>query len=253
MRCARCNTSLDDGALICSHCGAVVGLSYGATRGAPRTGFSAPTIVTPALAPPRAGPTKRLPERVKGILLSPREEWRTVAGEPATAMDVWSGYVIPLALVGPVALAIAQVAFGAALPVGGLVKVALVTGLAVALLTFAFSLVQVAVLAWGVNAMAPKFRAVPDRLAALKVVAYSMTPVWLVGIVYLLPVLGVLWVFAAVYAVFLAFLGLQVLMRCTAPQALAYALATLGFAFVLWLCTGALVTALLGVGPMMLE
>lgn len=247
MKCVRCNTSLDNGALVCYHCGAVVGMSYGPTQGAPRAGFSAPTIVAPAFTPP-AGATKRLPERVKGILLSPREEWRTVAGEPGGAMDIWSGYVIPLALIGPVALAIAQLAFGTALPAGGVLEVALVTGLAVAVLSFAFSLLQVAILAWGVNAMALKFRAIPDRLAALKVVAYSMTPVWLVGILYLWPALGVLWVFAAIYAIFLAFLGLQTLMRCTPPQALAYTFATLGFALVLWLGAGALVTALMGVG-----
>lgn len=248
MKCTRCNTSLANGAMVCGQCGAVVGLAYGPPHGAPNAGFPSHKAAAPAFAAPGAGATKRLPDRVKGILSSPRVEWRAIAGEPASATDVWSGYVIPLALIGPVALAIAQLAFGTALPLAGVVKVALVTGIAVALVTFAFALVQVAVLAWGVNAMALKFRAIPDRLAALKVVAYSMTPVWLVGIVYLLPALGFLWVFAAIYAFFLAFLGLQTLMRCTPPQALAYTFATLGIALALWMGTGALITALMGFG-----
>lgn len=238
--------------MICSQCGAVVGMRYGTTPGASKPTFAAPRLAAPAFTP-TGGATRRLPQRVKGMLLAPRDEWRTIAGESTGAMDVWSGYVIPLALVGPVALAVSQVAFGTAFPLVGVVKAALVTGVAVALLTFAFALLQVAVLAWGVNAMALKFHAVPDRLAALKVIAYSMTPVWLVGILYLLPALGFLWVFAAIYAFFLAFLGLQALMRCTPQQALGYTFATLGIAFALWVGTGALVTALMGFGPVMFE
>ena len=263
MKCARCNTSLDDGAMVCSQCGAVVGMSYDHAGGPSHASFPSSKVVAPRITPPKlgapgfppplAGSTKRVPQRVKAILVSPRDEWRAIAGEPASAADIWLGYVIPLALIGPAALAIAHVVVGTAFPFVGLVKATLVTGVAVALLTFAFALVQVAVLAWGVNAMAPKFRANPDRLAALKVVAYSMTPVWLVGILYLLPALGFLWVFAALYAFFLAFLGLQALMRCTSQQALAYTFATLGIAFALWVSTGTLVTALMGFGPVMLE
>lgn len=248
MRCARCDKSLDDGAMVCGQCGAVVGMAYGAAQGASKAGFPSDKAAAPAFVAASAGTTKRLPQRVKDILVSPREEWRTIAGEPTTAADVWTGYVIPLAIIGPVALAIAQLGFGGGRPVAGAGTAPLVTGIAMAFLTFAFALVQVAVLAWGVNAMALKFRAIPDRLAALEVVAYSMTPVWLVGIAYLFPALGFLWVFAAIYAFILAFLGLRTLMRCAPPQALAYTFATLGIAFVMWVVTGALVTTLLGFG-----
>lgn len=251
MKCARCGTGLPDTTLVCSHCGAVVGMSYGPPHA--RGSFPAHKDPAPRFASPLAGSTTRLPARVKGILTSPRSEWAAIAAEPVGTMDIWSGYILPLALIGPVALAVSQVAFGTAFPLVGVVKAALLTGVAVALLSFAFALVQVAVLAWGVNALAQKFRAVPDRLAALKVVAYSMTPVWLVGLAYLLPALGFLWVFAAMYAFFLAFLGLQALMRCTSQQALGYTFATLGIAFALWVATGAIVTALMGFGPVMLE
>jgi hypothetical protein len=257
MKCARCGTPLDEGVMVCSHCGAVVGMTYGR---APAT--SKPTAVKPAMpakpampmpGAPHAGTTMRLRERVKHLLLSPRSEWNAIAAEPATAMDIWLGYVIPLALIGPIALAIAQVAFGTSFPLVGVVKADLATGLAAGLLTFAFTLVQVAVLASVVHAMAPRFGAVPDRLGALKVVAYSMTPVWLAGVLYLLPVLAFLTVLAALYAFLLCLFGLRVVMRCSAQQALGYAFTALAIAFVLWLVTGVIVTALLGIGPVMLE
>lgn len=251
MKCARCSTSLDDGVMVCSQCGAVVGMTYGRPTGAPAPAAHKPAMPSPGA--PRTGERKRLTDRVKGILTSPRAEWSAIAGEPASTMDVWSGYVIPLALIGPAALAIAQVGFGSSFPMVGVVKAALVTGVAAALLVFAFTLVQVAVLAWAIQAMARKFQARPDRLAALQVVAYSMTPVWLAGLLYLVPPLAFLWVFAAFYAFVLSVLGIRTLMRCAPPQALGYALATLGVAFALWMVTGGIVTALMGFGPAMFD
>ena len=252
MRCARCNTMLDDGVMVCSQCGAVVGMTYGPGTGAAKP-VTPPKVVAPTVRAHRTGTTKGLAERVKAILVSPRAEWNAIAAEPAREVDIWLGYVVPLALIGPAALAIAQVAFGTSFPLVGVVKAAFVTGIAAALLTFALSLVQVAVLAWAVNAMARKFQALPDRLAALQVVAYSMTPVWLVGILYLVPVLAFFWMFAAAYALLLCLFGLRVLMRCTPQQALGYAFATLGIAFALWVITGTIVTALMGFGPVMFD
>jgi len=255
MKCARCNGSLDDGVMVCSQCGAVVGMTYGRGPAAwdPAAGKHAIPASPATRGSPHAGTTTSMRDRVKRLLLSPRSEWSAVAAEPASAMDVWLGYVIPLALIAPVALAISQVAFGTSFPMLGVVKADVATGIAAGLLTFAFTLVQVAVLAWSVHAIAPKFGAVPDRLGALKVVAYSMTPVWLAGILYLVPMLGFLMVFAGLYAFLLCLFGLRVVMRCTPQQALGYAFTALGIAFVLWLVTGMVVTALLGVGPVMLE
>jgi hypothetical protein len=252
MRCARCNTPLDDGVMVCSQCGAVVGMTY------PRGPGSAPRAAVKPVAPaagavPRTGTSKRLTERVRDIMTSPRAEWNAIAAEPVREADIWLGYVMPLAAIGPVALAVAQVAFGSSFPLVGVVKATLVNGIAAALLAFAFSLAQVAVLAWAVNAIAPKFQAAPDRLAALEVVAYSMTPLWLAGIVHLFPLLGFVWLFAAAYALLLCLFGLRTLMRCEPAQALGYALATLGIGFALWVVAGALVTALVGFGPLMLD
>jgi hypothetical protein len=253
MKCARCNTPLDDCVMVCSQCGAVVGMNYARGPGAAGYGV-APKPAPPALgAVPRTGTSKRLTERVRDLMTSPRAEWSAIAAEPVRAIDVWLGYVVPLALIGPIALAVAQVAFGSSFPLVGVVKATLVNGVAAALLAFAFSLAQVAVLSWAVRALAPKFQAVPDRLAALEVVAYSMTPLWLAGIVHLVPVLAFVWIFAAAYAFVLCLFGLRALMRCTPPQALGYALATLGIGFALWVVAGALVTALVGFGPVMFD
>ena len=42
-----------------------------------------------------------LVERVKNILLTPRPEWEVIDGEPATPASLYTGYIIPLAAIGP--------------------------------------------------------------------------------------------------------------------------------------------------------
>ena len=42
-------------------------------------------------------------ERCKNILLKPKEEWARIDPEPATVSGLMTGWVVPLAAIGPVA------------------------------------------------------------------------------------------------------------------------------------------------------
>ena len=44
-----------------------------------------------------------LVDRVKNILLTPRTEWSAIAGETATVQGLYTGYIMILAAIGPVA------------------------------------------------------------------------------------------------------------------------------------------------------
>ena len=77
--------------------------------------------------------------------------------------------------------------------------------------------------------LAPKFKSSGTRVDALKIVAYSMTPVWIAGIlnerlerlrVYPLhvPLLAVLGIVAAFYAIYLCYLGLPYVMKTPQDQ-----------------------------------
>jgi hypothetical protein len=116
-------------------------------------------------------------------------------------------------------------------------------------LTLVFAVLQVQLLARIVNILAPPFKAVPDPTQALKLAAYACTPLLLAGVVNLVPFLGVLWLVAALYGVYIAFIGLPILMRCPTPQAGPYALAVGGAAFGLWMLASAIITAIMGFGP----
>lgn len=241
MQCTRCGTELEDGALVCGQCGAVVGASYG-----PPTPGKATVPKSPASS---AGRARGLVERVKAIMRSPGKEWPVIADEPATAMEIYAGYVAPLAALGGLALFVGQVAIGSPVPLIGVVRAGIVAGTASAILIFTFTLAWVALLSAIVNALAPKFGGQSDRLRALKLTAYSQTPALLAGVLHVVPALGFLWVFAALYAVYLSFLGLPVLMRCRKEQALPYAIIMALCAYALYLLFAGVTTAITGYGP----
>ena len=62
-----------------------------------------------------------LVERVKRILLTPRAEWEVIHAEATTPRALYTGYIMPLAAIGPLALVIRLSVFGLRVPFGGAV------------------------------------------------------------------------------------------------------------------------------------
>jgi hypothetical protein len=84
------------------------------------------------------------------------------------------------------------------------------------------SLVMVFVLALIIDAMAPTFEGTKSQVSALKLSAYASTAAFVGGIFSLLPSLSVLGAVAALYGIYLLYLGLPVLMKCPVDKAIAY-------------------------------
>ncbi len=121
---------------------------------------------------------------------APAAAWPAIADEPVSPYQLVTGYVAPLAAIGAIALFVGQVAFGEPVPLLGRVRADVATGLAAALLLFAFAVIAVLAESALVDALAPHFGGQRDALRARKLVAYSHTPVWLAGIVNAFPGLG---------------------------------------------------------------
>jgi hypothetical protein len=65
--------------------------------------------------------------RVKGILFQPKQEWETVSGESSSIVDIYRGYVIILAAIGPVASIIGMSIIGVSLPFVGSFRIPITT------------------------------------------------------------------------------------------------------------------------------
>lgn len=146
-------------------------------------------------------------DRVKAILVEPRNEWAKIAAEPATVQSLYTGWIMILAAIGPVALLVAT----------GSIQLAIAQYVLSLIITFVLALI--------VDALAPSFGGTKDFIASLKLTAYSYTVAWLAGIFNLLGLLGGLLVLVAtIYAFYTFFLGAPVLKKSSPEKAVPFTL-----------------------------
>lgn len=174
----------------------------------------------------------QLIERARGLLLRPRETWATIDGEPADTARLFTGYLMILAAIPAVCGFIGMSLIG----MGGFgfsVRVPLLAGLINMVVSYGLSLVGVYVLALVINALAPTFAGTQNQGQALKVAVYASTAAMLGGVFSLLPALAILGLVAALYSLYLLYLGLPVLMRSPAARAVPYTAVVVVVAIVL--------------------
>lgn len=185
-----------------------------------------------------------LMERAKNILLQPKTEWPVIEGEQATTGSLYTGYIIPLALIGPVASIVGWSVFGFQVPGLGAIRYPIGIAVRNAVVVYVLSLLGVFVLALIIDALAPTFGGQKNQIQALKVSAYSYTAAWVGGIFNLFPSIALLGLLAALYSCYLMFLGLPVLMKAPEDKAAGYAAVVIIVAIVLYFVIGAIVAQL---------
>ena len=178
-----------------------------------------------------------LVDRVKNILLTPKTEWEVIDAEPTTVADLYKGYIIPLAAIGPVAQAIGSSAFGYTMPFVGSYRTPVGSAITGAIVSYVLTLAGVYVLALVIDALAPTFNGTKNQIQALKVAAYSSTASWLAGIFALIPGLRFLMILG-LYNLYLLYLGLPVLTKSPKEKALSYTVVVVLAAIVLFMVTG---------------
>ena len=180
-----------------------------------------------------------LVSRVKGILTNPRQEWAAIDDEPLEVAKLLTGYVLPLAAIGPVASALGWSVFG----FGGLFRMSMGYVVTYAITMFIMSIIGVFVCAWVINMLAPTFGATQNMPQAIKVSAYSMTAAWVAGIFSLIPALRVLGIVGAIYSLYLLYLGLPMLMKAPAEKAMPYTVVVVLVTIVVYIVAGAITRA----------
>ena len=161
-------------------------------------------------------------ERAKSVCLSPDSTWAAIATERAETAALITGYVLPLAGAAAIAQAIGVAVVGQNFGLLGTYRMPITSALGMAVASLVFAAVGVVLISIIIDALAPIFGAERSREQALKVAVYSATPVWIAGLLQVVPVLGVLALIGALYALYVLYLGLPRLMKCPADKALAY-------------------------------
>lgn len=189
-----------------------------------------------------------LVDRAKNIVVTPKTEWAVVAAETTPDAQLITGYVLPLAAIAALAGFIGIALIGVSVPMMGMVRVGIVWGLASAIFNVIMAVVMCYVVAFIIDALAPTFGATKSMAQALKVAVYAYTPVWIAGIVTIIPMLGFLVLFAALYAIYLLYLGLPRVMGAPQDKAAGYTAVVVIAAIVLGVIVGLLGGAIMQFG-----
>jgi hypothetical protein len=189
-------------------------------------------------------------ERVKNICLTPKTEWPVIAGEPTSSGALITGYVAPLAAVGAAAGFVGLSLIGQGTFFFGTFRLPIVLGLVQAVISFVGAIVAVFVVSLIINALAPSFGAEKNSAMAMKVAAYSYTPALAAGVLRVLPALGTLVILAALYGLYLLYLGLQSLMKSPQDKAVGYTAVVVVCAIVCTFVVGAIGAGVAGAGAL---
>jgi hypothetical protein len=160
-------------------------------------------------------------ERVKSILLNPKQTWPVIAAEGGDVASIYTGYVMILAAIPAVAGFIGLSLVGVNV-LGTSYRMPVLGGVVQMIVSYLLTLAMVFVLALIVNALAPTFGGTKNQVQALKLVAYGCTAAFLGGIFSLIPMLAILGLIAGLYTIYLIYSGIAVMMRCPADKAGAY-------------------------------
>jgi hypothetical protein len=159
-----------------------------------------------------------LVERAKNIIVTPKTEWDSVANEEPNVQQILLGYVFPLALIPAISTILGGViftpfSFGFGFAYGiGMAIVFVISILVVVLLS--------AVL---VDAFATSFGSQKNFGRSLQLVAYSITPALVIGILFFIPILGwFLYVAGFCYGIYILYLGLGPIKQTPEDKKLVY-------------------------------
>ena len=163
-----------------------------------------------------------LVDRATAITLRPQSEWPVIAAEPNSFAGIFTGYVAPLAAIGPIALVIGLSIVGVGVPFLGTYRTPIVASIVQGAVTFVMVLIGVAIMTAIAGALAPHFGGRRDNVAALKLVGYAYTPAFIAGVLGLFPPLSFLEIFAGLWTLYVFYRGAAPLLMSSPDKALAY-------------------------------
>lgn len=150
-----------------------------------------------------------LQKRVAGILMNPRQEWALIAAEPDDVASLYRKYILIMAAIPAVAMTLGLMLIGA--PLIG--RYGILAAISAGVSTYVSNIVAPIIAAVVVEKLAPNFSSTGTTAQALKLVAYSYTPVWVAGVIYVIFFLSPLVIIAGIYSIYLFYLGLPILLK----------------------------------------
>ncbi len=192
-------------------------------------------------------------ERAKAITLNPAATWPVIDAEQHDAKSLFVPYMLILAAIPAVCSFIGLSLVG----IGGFgfnLRLPVASGVTMMIVTYVLSLIMTFGMGWLASALAPTFGGKSDLVQGLKLAVFGGTPMMLAGIFNILPALSIIGLLVALYALYVIYLGLPVLMKNPKEKSITYmvilVIASIIAGAVLSLVTSAFTPSMKGMGSM---
>jgi hypothetical protein len=179
-------------------------------------------------------------ERVKNLILQPKQEWQKIDTEPHTVQELYTRYVMILAAIPAVCGFIGLSLIGIGV-FGATYRVPIAAGVAHMVVQYLMSLGVVYLFALIIDALAPNFGSTKNFNQAIKVSAFMPTAAWIAGVFSIIPSLSIIGALLSLYSLYLLFIGLPILMKTPADKAIPYVVVVIIAAIVITVVIAAII------------
>lgn len=170
------------------------------------------------------------------MILSPKSEWEAIRIEPTPSRETISQYVLPLAAIAAIAAFIGYWLIGinaVFIHLGGIRW-----GLYYGLTSLIRDIIAVIVAGYVVDALAPSFQSEKNINKSMQLVGYAYTPVFIGGILAVIPALRFIGSLFGLYGIYLWYLGLTPLKGTPDDKRVTYMIVSILVLIVVYLVLG---------------
>lgn len=188
---------------------------------------------------------------VWGLLSDPVREWRAIRDERCTIGKCYCSHVLLLAAIPVIAGFIGTTQVGWRVGAREPVRLTLESGLMIGAATYVTMLVAVFSIGWLIHWMGSTYGSRQPLPQCIALAAYSATPLWLIGIMWLYPVLWfnlLVGLPALAYTVYLLYTGVPIVMEIPEERGFLFSSAVLAVGLVTLVAVLAITVILWGSG-----
>jgi hypothetical protein len=190
-------------------------------------------------------------QHIWGLFTNPRKEWEAIRDDECTIGKCYAAHVLILAAIPPISGFIGTTQFGWQIGVGDPVMLDAQKAAIFAALYYLAMLVGVFSMGWMIQWMADTYGAKPQLSQSVVLAAYTATPLFLIGLMELYPVLWlnmVVGIPALAYTVYLLYTGVPIMMGISEERGFLFSSAVLAVGLVAFVALLAITALLWGMG-----
>lgn len=190
-------------------------------------------------------------KHIWGLFVNPKREWVSIRNDECTVGKCYALHVMVLAAIPAISGFIGTTQFGWQIGAGDPVKLTLESAGMIAIMYYFAMLVGVYAIGWMIHWMGKTYDADVPLAQCVVLAAYTATPLFLIGIMELYPVLWlnmVVGIVALAYTVFLLYTGVPIMMDISEDRGFLFSSAVLAVGLVAFVGLLAVTALLWGMG-----